>query len=100
MQSDETATHLIIEFHAAQDRLDDFLPIMTGINESMAGEEGFISAVVYRNVDDPLTFTLIEQWESRALHGAHYDRIVESGDWSNILAMLTQNPQMSYNDKF
>ncbi len=98
-QPDATATHLIIDFHVAQDRLDDFLPIMAGINEGMAGEEGFISAVVYRNVDDPLNFTLVELWESRALHGAHYDRIVASGDWANILAMLTQEPRMSYNDK-
>ena len=93
------ATHLIIDFHVAQDRLNDFLPIMAGINEGMAGEEGFVSADVYRNVDDPLNFTLVELWESRALHGAHYDRIVASGDWANILAMLTQEPRMSYNDK-
>ncbi len=99
MQSEEAATYLIIEFHVAQNRIDEFLPIMAGINEGMAGEEGFVSAVVYRNIDDPLNFTLIEHWESRALHGAHYDRIVESGDWANILAMLTQDPEMSYNDK-
>ena len=98
-QSEAAVTHLIIDFHVAQDRLNDFLPIMTGINDGMAGEEGFVSAVAYRNVDDPLNFTLVEQWESRALHGAHYDRIVESGDWANILAMLTQEPRMSYNDK-
>ncbi|WP_428409790.1 putative quinol monooxygenase [Hyphococcus sp.] len=93
------ATHLIIVFHVAEDRLDDFLPIMTGINEGMASEEGFETAIVYRDADDPLTFTLIEKWESRALHRAHYDRIVESGDWSNILTMLTETPVLRYNDK-
>ncbi len=97
--SEGGATHLIIVFHVAEDRLDEFLPIMTGINRGMAGEEGFESAVVYRDVDDPLTFTLIEKWESRALHRAHYDRIVASGDWSNILTMLTETPVLRYNDK-
>ncbi len=82
---DGEETYLIIVFHVANDRLDDFLPIMTGINEGMAGEEGFESAVVYRNADDPRLFTLIEKWESRELHRDHYDRIVESGDWANIL---------------
>ncbi|PQA86488.1 putative quinol monooxygenase [Hyphococcus luteus] len=93
------AAHLIIVFHVSEDRLGDFLPIMTGVNEDMAGEEGFMNAVVYRDADDPLTFTLIEQWESRALHEAHYERIVEAGGWANILAMLTQAPVLRYNDK-
>lgn len=94
-----SATHLIIVFHVAEDRLADFLPIMTGINEGMAGEEGFVDAVVYRDSDDPLTFTLIEEWESRALHETHYDKIVESGDWAGILDMLTEAPALRYNDK-
>ena len=99
VSSEGAATHLIIIFHVAGDRLEDFLPIMTGINDGMAGEEGFENAVVYRDADDPLTFTLIEKWESRDLHRAHYDRIVESGDWANILAMLTETPVLRYNDK-
>lgn len=94
----ETA-YLIIDFHVAEDRLDDFLPIMTGINAGMAGEEGFVNAIVYRNIDDPLAFTLVEEWESRALHRAHYDRIVESGDWANILGMLTEEPTLRYTSK-
>jgi quinol monooxygenase YgiN len=93
------ATHLIIVFHVAEDRLQDFLPIMTGINEGMASEEGFQSAVVYRDADNPLSFTLIETWESRALHEAHYDRIVASGDWENIKGMLTETPVLRYNEK-
>ena len=92
-------THLIIIFLVAEGHLEDFLPIMTGINEGMSGEEGFENAVVYRDADDPLTFTLIERWESRAFHRAHYDRIVESGDWANILAMLTETPVLRYNEK-
>ncbi|MEE2690856.1 MAG: antibiotic biosynthesis monooxygenase family protein [Pseudomonadota bacterium] len=93
----DSAAYLIIVFHVAEDRLSDFLPIMTGVNEGMAGEEGFESAVVYRDVDDPLTFTLVEKWTSRELHRAHYDRIVASGDWANILDMLEETPALRYN---
>lgn len=92
-------TYLIIEFHVAEERLEDFLPIMTGINAGMAGEEGFIDAVVYRDNDDPLTFTLIEKWQTRAFHRAHYDRIVELGDWADILTMLTETPVLRYASK-
>lgn len=99
-QDAETAlTHLIIQFHVSADKIDDFLPIMTNINEGMASEEGFVEAVVYRDADDPLHFTLVEKWDSRALHEAHYDRIVSSGDWDNILSMLTNTPTLIYNEK-
>ena len=93
----EDATHLIIRFNVAEDRLDDFLGVMTNINDLMAGEAGFIAATVYRNVDDPLTFTLVEAWETRGHHEEHFQRIDASGDWADIVAMLTRYPAMSYN---
>ena len=93
-----TSTHLIIRFNVKADRLDDFLPIMKGVNGGMASEEGFIAARVYRNVDDSLSFTLVEEWASRADHQKHFDAISDSGDWDHILGMLTGAPDMSYND--
>ncbi|MEO1243693.1 MAG: antibiotic biosynthesis monooxygenase family protein [Pseudomonadota bacterium] len=90
-------TYLMIKFSVSEGRLPDFLSIMTDINTLMASEEGFISAQVYRNADHPLSFTLIEKWQSRTLHKKHYDAIVAAGDWANILAMLSAEPEMSYN---
>lgn len=92
------ATHLIIRFNVAEDRRDDFLGVMTNLNTSMAGEAGFIDAVVYRNDDNPLIFTLVEGWETRAHHEAHFQRINASGDWADVVAMLTNYPSMSYNE--
>lgn len=93
----QDAIQLIIRFNVAEDSLDDFLGIMTDINSLMAGEEGFIDAVVYRNVDDPLAFTLVEAWATRGHHEEHFQRIDASGDWAEIVAMLTSYPAMSYN---
>ncbi len=93
-----SSTHLVILFNVKSDRLSDFLPIMEGVNSAMASEEGFIAARVYRDVDDPLSFTLVEEWASRADHERHFDAINQSGDWANILGMLTRSPDMSYND--
>lgn len=97
VSEESVSTYLMIRFNVAEDHLRDFLDIMTDVNGLMADEEGFISAQVYRNADDPLSFTLIEQWQSRALHEKHYDAIVAAGDWANILAMLSAEPEMSYN---
>ncbi len=98
IMTDMASSHLIIRFSVKSDRLDDFLPIMEDVSSSMASEDGFIAARVYRNVDDPLSFTLIEEWASRAAHQHHFDVINQSGDWGNILGMLTRDPDMSYND--
>lgn len=98
MTTQESPAYLIIRFDADETRLPEFLDIMTNINELMASEEGFLSASVYRDADDSLSFTLIEAWATRALHREHFDRIVENGDWENILGMLTAEPEMSYND--
>lgn len=98
MTTQESLAYLIIRFDVDETRLPEFLDIMTNINELMASEEGFLSASVYRDADDPLSYTLIEAWATRALHREHFDRIVENGDWENILGMLTAEPEMSYND--
>lgn len=93
-----SSSHLIIRFNVKADRLNDFLPIMEGVSTDMASETGFIAARVYRNVDDPLSFTLIEEWATREDHQRHFDDINASGAWQGILDMLTTNPDMSYND--
>ncbi len=96
-ENEATATHLIIRFSVSEENLDAFLDIMTNINSLMASEEGFISAQVYRSNNDPLAFTLIEAWKTQAAHETHFEHINTSGDWAGILAMLTKEPEMSYN---
>ena len=97
-QAQDASAHLIIRFDVKQDRLADFLPIMEGVGAAMTSEEGFIAARVYRNSDNPLSFTLVEEWESRALHQRHFEAINQSGAWADILDMLSREPDMSYND--
>lgn len=98
-QNEDAVTHLIIQFDVAEESLEDFLSIMTNINDGMAGEKGFMTARVYRRIDDSLAFTLVEAWETQEDHEEHFRRINESGDWKSILAMLTKDPEMSYNKK-
>lgn len=88
--------HLVIQFEAKGEYLPEFLNIIENIEIDMANEPGFQSAVVYQDIDDPNRFTLIEAWQSRDAHAAHFDRIVASGDWKYILSLQQNPPVMGY----
>lgn len=92
-------THLIIRFEAKPENLTEFSAIMDGVEAAMQQEPGFVSATVYQHSDDRTVFTLVELWETRALHEEHYDKIVASGDWGHIKSLLRSEPQMGYFDK-
>ncbi len=92
----EAPVTLIINFEASDDGLTEFSEIMAGVSEAMASEPGFVSAIVYRNVERPNAFVLQEVWTTKELHGEHYDRIVASGDWDHIKSLLQTEPIMGY----
>jgi len=90
------AVTLIINFEPSDAGLAEFSAIMDGVEGAMQTEAGFVSARVYRNVDTPNKFVLVEVWETKALHAAHYDHINEAGDWAHIKSLLTGEPLMGY----
>ena len=90
------AVTLIINFEASDAGLAEFSAIMDGVAGAMQTEAGFVSAKVYRNVDTPNKFVLVEVWETKALHEAHYKHINETGDWAHIKSLLTGEPLMGY----
>lgn len=90
------AVTLIITFEASEQRVQEFSEIMAGVSDAMASEPGFMSAKVYRNVDDPNIFVLEEVWATKQLHEEHFNRINQSGDWSHINSLLIEEPVMGY----
>ncbi len=92
----EDAVTLIINFEASEAGLAEFSAIMDGVEGAMQTETGFVSAKVYRNVETPNKFVLVEVWETQALHEAHYAHINETGDWAHIKSLLTGDPVMGY----
>lgn len=88
--------YLVIKFDVRAERLEEFTSLMMGVKQAMKTEEGFEDAFVLRGMEAPHQFVLIERWESKALHQEHFDRIVASGDWRNIRAMLNKEPMMQY----
>lgn len=101
MASEEnTGVYLIINFDVRPEKQTEFEGIMRGVSAAMQSEAGFEEAFVFLDGDLPNKFVLIERWQSKALHRAHYDRIVQSGDWAHILSMLKAEPSMSYTRLF
>ena len=92
----EMPVTLIINFQASDEGLSEFSGIMAGVSEAMTSEPGFVSAIVYQNVDRPNAFVLQEVWTSKKSHREHYDRIVASGDWAHINSLLDAEPVMGY----
>ncbi|MCF6275776.1 MAG: antibiotic biosynthesis monooxygenase [Robiginitomaculum sp.] len=92
--------YLKIEFHVQAERRDDLMAIMATLNQDMRGEEGFIKAYVYLDQDDANHITLIETWQTRALHEQHFQAIVANGSWAQILDMLSRVPSRVYMNPF
>lgn len=90
------AALLKIEFHVKAEHLPAFMKIMASVDTDMQSEAGFIGARVMVNADDRHRITLLEAWESRALHQRHFEAILANGAWQNILAMQASAPQMGY----
>jgi len=92
----EALTYLKIEFHVQDESRDELMVIMAGLNQNMRSEAGFVKAYVYIDDDDVNHITLIETWQTRALHEQHYQTIVSNGSWAGILDMLSRAPDMTY----
>jgi|GEM_PF-1695432 len=96
MDAGAEAALLKIEFHVKDEHLASFMDIMAGVDKDMQSEPGFIEARVMIHQDDRHRITLLETWQSRALHQQHFDAIVASGAWQHILSMQASAPQMGY----
>ena len=96
LNTQEQQVTLRIHFEASDEGLEEFSDIMRGVAEAMQTEPGFVSALVYNDVDDPSTFVLAEVWETKRDHLEHFYRIVASGDWAHINSLLTSEPEMGY----
>lgn len=93
--SDEAIT-LIIRFEASEQGEEEFAEIMRGVSNAMASEPGFVTAKVYRDVEESNVFVLEEVWASKESHQEHFARINQSGDWSHINSLLIEEPEMGY----
>lgn len=92
----DDAVTLIIRFEASTQGVEELTQIMDGVSGAMAAEPGYISAKVFRDIDNPNVFVLEEVWATKKLHQEHFTRIDQSGDWSHINSLLIEEPSLGY----
>lgn len=90
------AINFIISFQVKEQNLESFKNILGDVKNNLPKVEGCRSVSVLAQLDDPQAFTLVETWDSRALHGAHVESLVTGGQWDVIAAHLAADPASAY----
>ena len=62
--------------------------------------DGCESVRICRALDDPVMFTLIESWSSRAKHEAYQRGVAEAGGWGHFTRHLVGDAVSVYYEDF
>lgn len=88
--------NLVISFKVREDKIASFNDLMKTVKASLPGVPGCRGVRIYRDVDNPLVFTLVETWDSAEAHAKHVQGLRDSGQWATIAQMLSADPVSSY----
>lgn len=83
---------LAVTFQPKPEQLAAFTELMHSVKTELPKVEGCLNLRILRHEGAPARFLLIEDWQSADLHDAQIARLVESGDWAAIEAMLDCAP--------
>jgi quinol monooxygenase YgiN len=83
---------LTVTFQPKPEHLAAFAELMDSVKNELPKVEGCLNLRILRQDQGPTTFLLIEDWQSAELHDAQIARLVASGDWAAIEAMLRCPP--------
>ncbi len=87
---------VIISFLAKIDKLKEFEGVMDSVKATLPEVEGCNDVQIYRDIEQPGAFTLVESWVSRDRHAEHIDSLVTNGSWEQISRLLQDEPISSY----
>lgn len=90
---------LIISFKVKSEKLCAFKEIMSNVKNDLVKVDGCKQVKIFNEIENPLSFTLVEDWESREAHGAHVQNMISSGNWDGLLTHLSELPTSSYFQK-
>ena len=89
---------IILEFRAKSNCIEASRDFLRRVLPDTRGYTGCISIVVVQNQDDPASFMIVEQWDSRA----HYEKYLawrtESGVMNEFAAMMQGEPSIRFFD--
>lgn len=89
-------THVIISFQAKPESTVAFSSILEQVKATLPTIPGCLAVRCFGDSQDPTRFTLVEDWESPALHQQHISKVIESGAWASMAAHLAEAPVSGY----
>lgn len=87
---------LLITFQAKPEAAADFAAMLAEVKKTLPSVHGCRSVRLFAGHQDACLFSLLEEWESVALHQTHIERVVSSGEWARIRAQLAADPVSHY----
>jgi quinol monooxygenase YgiN len=92
-----TAKHVVIvTFEPEPESAEEFHRLMQSVKADLPTVEGCDGVVVLRHGLAEAQYTLVEEWQSAALHSAHIERMVSSGAWAKLEALLSAPPRLDF----
>ncbi|MBI2802335.1 MAG: antibiotic biosynthesis monooxygenase [Gammaproteobacteria bacterium] len=91
---------VILDIRVKKDSVEDLRAWMRKILPDTRAFDGCISIYLVQNQDDPTAFAVIEQWESRAQYEKYLAWRTETGDVTDLVAMLDGEPSFRFFNYF
>lgn len=90
------AVQLIITFEIKKEKLEGFLNLLEDVKIKLPEIEGCNEVKIFQKKEKQHHITLVESWESKKIHQAHIQTVVDSGDWEFIASHLVTSPISDY----
>ena len=86
----------IIRFDVKKEKSIEFSSIMMSVKSDLPKTDGCVAVNIYQSLQNPLQYTLVEQWQSKQHHAQHLKNLVDSGVWAHVASLLFQDPPGDY----
>ncbi|MGD9603268.1 MAG: putative quinol monooxygenase [Gammaproteobacteria bacterium] len=91
---------VVLEFKVKPDCIEKLRIYGTEILPGTRGYDGCVSLVVVQNQDDPTSFMLVEQWDSRAKYEKYLAWRTETGVVDELVALMEGPPSFRFFNYF
>jgi quinol monooxygenase YgiN len=88
--------NVLVLFRVKETKVGTFRELMSSVKTSLSQVPGCRGVRIFHGVDEPKLFTLLETWESKERHRAHFAMLVAAGQWAQLLEYLAADPVTSY----
>ena len=87
---------LIITFETKPNAVAAFAALMAQLKQDLPKIAGCRGVRVFQGNENHSIFTLLEDWDSEAIHKAHLDQVISSGTWEKSIAIHLAKPPVSH----